>query len=254
MSAGLFDLANPLLLAIDDRLAPFLPPVLRVVLFAALLTWLGMLLYRASSNQHRLRALKRLVRRGERGLHDPDIAFAELLKRARRSIGLQGMVLARVFLPSLLGMVPLLFGLSAMSARFSYVLPQADDELRTWCVSPAADAGRIRVNGLDPGPDCVAVPWRHGPGAELALDGQPVAHALGSGQSAVLHRRLWWNVLLDNPAGHLPDSAGDLVITVGHPEQEMHGVGPGWLRHWLLPFLATSIVLGFWWRWRWRLV
>lgn len=253
MSTGLFDLANPLLLAIDDTLAAFLSPIVRVVAFAALLTWVGMLLYRISSNQPRLRALKRLVRRGERGLHDPNIEFGELLRRARRSIGLQGAILGRVFLPSVLGMVPLLFGLSAMSARFSHVLP-AEGTLRTWCVAPAAEAARVRIDGQAPAPECVARPWRTDIGAEVTLDGKPVVHALGRGGSAVLHQRLWWNVLLDNPAGHLPDSAGDIVITVAHPTPAMIGFGPSWLRHWLVPFLVTSIVLGFWWRWRWKLV
>ena len=81
-----------------------------------------------------------------------------------------------------------------------------------------------------------------------------VAQQLSQGRSNVLHTRQWWNVLLANPAGYLPDTAGALEITLQLPEMSLLEFGPGWLRHWLFWLLLPSIVLGFYWRWRWKLV
>ncbi len=253
MSLGLFDIANPILLPLDDALAKFLPPVARVVVVAALLTWFGMWLYRISSGQKHLRALKRLARRGDRGLHDPNIEFNELLRRARRSIGLQMAILARVFVPSVLGMVPLLFGMSAVSSRYSHSLPDVETP-RTWCVQPETAATRIRLNDKVMPTACVELPWEPGFGARVQFDDVEVTHDLGKGASNILHQRLWWNLLIGNPGGYLPDSAGMTSLSVKHPDRQLVGFGPGWIRHWLFWFLVPSVVLGFYWRWRWKLV
>lgn len=66
MSLGLLDLANPLLSRLDAVLALALPAIPRIVLISALLTYLGMCLYRQVSAQKRLRALKRLAKRAEK--------------------------------------------------------------------------------------------------------------------------------------------------------------------------------------------
>lgn len=251
MTLGLLDLANPLLSRFDALLALALPAIPRIVLISALLTYLGMWLYRRVSAQKRLRALKRLSKRAERGLHDLDIEFDELLKRAKRSIGLQGAILARIFVPSVLGMLPLLFALSDLSQRYSFDTPDLGQAI-TWCVTPEDQASSVSINGEAQATACAAHAWRAQ--AELRWQGQLVAQQLGDLRSNVLHTRQWWNVLLANPAGYLPDAAGSLEITLQLPETALLGFGPGWLNHWLFWFLVPSIVLGFYWRWRWKLV
>lgn len=251
MSLGLLDLANPVLSRFDALLAAALPAIPRIVLISAVLTYLGMWLYRRFSPQTRLRALKRLSKRADKGLHNPDIEFDELLKRAKRSIRLQLMIVGNIFLPSLLGMLPLLFALSDLSQRYSFAAPESGQTI-SWCVQPEAQAATVSVNGSALTTACTDRPWQ--PAPELVWQGTKLTHDLDALKSNILHARQWWNVLLANPAGYLPDAAGDLEITVQLPEPDLLGFGPGWLNHWLFWFLVPSVVLGFYWRWRWKLV
>lgn len=170
-----------------------------------------------------------------------------MLRRAKRSIGLQFAIVSRIFLPSLLGMLPLLFALSDLSQRYSFVRPEPGQRI-TWCVSPGTPAGTVAINGMSLSSACSEQTWTTP--LRLSWQSHSVTHQLDQGRSNVLHSRRWWNVLLANPAGYLPDAAGDLEITAQLPEPRLLGVGPGWLNHWLFWLLVPSIVLGFYWRWK----
>jgi hypothetical protein len=252
---GWLDHPAPLLEVLDGALAHVLPDAARVLVCGLLVSYVGMRLYARSSNQRRLRAVSRLTRQVRRRLMDPDIAFADLIAASRRSIALSLRHLALVLLPSLLAMLPLLLVMPWLSNHFG-AQPPRHGTMLTWCVSPVADAGRVRIgDGMPDATGCTRRAWP-GPDRPMAitLDGDTVAQAPWRGGSDVLHARRWWNRLIGNPAGELPERAGDVMVHANFPARSLLPFGPAWLGHWLALFIAPGLIAGFYWRWRWKLV
>ncbi len=59
----------------------------------------------------------------------------------------------------------------------------------------------------------------------------------------VIEQRRWWNWLVGNPLGYLPD--GDRVerVEIGLPERAYLPFGPPWMRSWLALLLPTMILV-----------
>jgi hypothetical protein len=68
----------------------------------------------------------------------------------------------------------------------------------------------------------------------------------------VIHKWQWWNALIGNPVGYLPNNASVDWIKVALPDKEYLGFGPHWLRGWEMPFfislIVVSIAVKIWWR------
>jgi hypothetical protein len=62
-----------------------------------------------------------------------------------------------------------------------------------------------------------------------------------------IHKRQWWNALIGNPLGYLPDSSRLEWIELGLPQREYLPFGPAWLRAWYVVFfgvlLAASLAI-----------
>ena len=65
-----------------------------------------------------------------------------------------------------------------------------------------------------------------------------------------IDKRHWWNFLIGNPAGYLPDDAGIERIELDLSPNEYLPFGPAWLRAWYGVFfaalLASSLALKLW--------
>jgi hypothetical protein len=58
-----------------------------------------------------------------------------------------------------------------------------------------------------------------------------------------IHKRQWWNVLVGNPLGYLPDSSRLESIELGLPQKEYLTVGPAWVRAWYVVFLGVVLAV-----------
>jgi hypothetical protein len=56
-----------------------------------------------------------------------------------------------------------------------------------------------------------------------------------------IHKRQWWNALVGNPIGYLPDSSRLEWIELGLPQKQYLTVGPAWLRAWYVVFLGVLL-------------
>jgi hypothetical protein len=70
--------------------------------------------------------------------------------------------------------------------------------------------------------------------------------------SPVLHERQWWNALIGNPGGYLPDGHPTEAIHLDLPHHEILPFGPGWMRGWAFLYfvllVAGSLAVKFLWR------
>jgi hypothetical protein len=58
-----------------------------------------------------------------------------------------------------------------------------------------------------------------------------------------IHKRQWWNALVGNPIGYLPDTSRLESIELALPQKEYLTVGPAWLRAWYVVFLGALLVV-----------
>lgn len=106
---GLLDLPAPALSAVDGLLSPFLPPVTRLFLWAAVGAVLSMELYRLLSPQSRIAATKQAFDVARRRVSGFDGEFEEVWPDIRRVILLALRRIALVFPATVVASLPLVF-------------------------------------------------------------------------------------------------------------------------------------------------
>lgn len=226
---ALLDLPSPVLTAIDGWLV-FLPPVARLVLWGGLGALLSMELYRLLSPQKRIAHIKQKLREVQVRLNDFDGPFEEAWIYIRRLLSLAVGRVLLVFPATLIASLPLLFLLVWADARFGESFPPPGE---TVSVSVPGDF-QGRWIGRDDGAE---------PVAEVTdTAGNRIAEISFPAPASTVHKWTWWNLLIGNPAGYLPESAPFDRVEVALPRQQFISVGPGWLRGWEPVFLLSTFL------------
>jgi hypothetical protein len=217
-----------------DGLAGAWPPWLRLLLWGGLAALISMLVYRQLSSQEKIKQGKEELRRTRRKLNAFEGAeFKEAWPLMRSMLGANFRQLARVAWPATAASLPLLFLLSWMSGAYGYGFPPVGTPVPVR-IDPARFQARWTATdeqGKNLHPHIVI--FDEG-GARVA--DIPVTAAV-----PIIHKRRWWNVLMDNPAGYLPANGPiDAVHAQLPPQQHLH-FGPGWMRGWGFLFFISLL-------------
>jgi hypothetical protein len=240
---GLFDLPAPALTWLDVRLAAVLPALGRLVLWSIVAAVLSMALYWWLSPQKRIVEAKRRLAASKGALDHFNGDFKDawplmrtMLSQALRQVGL-------VTGPALVAMVPVLCLIAWLSTTYGYSFPETGAAIRMQTFPETFWAT------LSPAPATAAAPQ-----PRLLLtdrSGQIVHEQALNAPVTTLHKRQWWNVLIGNPAGYLPDGLSIERIDIGLSRHQYLPFGPAWLRGWEAVFFvglfvtALAIKLGF---------
>jgi hypothetical protein len=223
---GLLDLPAPLFDFVDRSLLGALPPLARLILWAIAGAAMSLALYRLLSPQRRIAQAKAAALDARRRLnaHDGDLESAlplmrQSMKAALRHVGL-------VFPAAIVASLPVLALLVWLDVAYGYQLPQ-DRQAPAVSVEPATYSGEWRPNG--------SIEVRDKAGAEVAhlTLAEPITH---------IEKRQWWNVLVGNPAGYLPEQGPIERVTIALPERQYLPVGPDWLRSWVTVALTALVI------------
>jgi hypothetical protein len=240
---GLFDLPAPALTWLDMRLAVVLPAAWRLVLWSVVAAVLSMALYWWLSPQKRIGEAKRQLAASKGALDRFNGEFKEalplmraMLSQALRQVGL-------VVGPALVAMVPVLCLITWLSTTYGHSFPKTGAAIRVQ-TSPETFAAT-----LSPAPATAEASHPH----LLLTDGagQMVHEQVLEAPVTTLHKRQWWNVLIGNPAGYLPDALGVERVDIELSRNQYLPFGPVWLRGWEAVFFvglfitALAIKLGF---------
>lgn len=229
MTLGLFDLPAPLLGWIDDRLTSVIPASVSIAVWAALGAVVCLELYRVTSPQKRITRIKAEAKAAQKELssYDGEMEGAWPLMKSMLSLSLKRVGI--VIPATLLAAYPVIALLVWMSGAYGHVLPTAPVAVG----APAPLEGGW-VNGDNGGPPLVQAKQ---PDGRVVLE-LPLAAAV-----PIIHKRRWWNRLIENPAGYLPDDAPVDALTIDLPRRELHGIGPSWMRGWEAIFLPVLFVV-----------
>jgi hypothetical protein len=215
----------------DAQLAR-LPAGLRLAIWAALGAVVSLELYRLAAPQHRIRDLQLALRQAQERVARFDGEFAEGWPLIR---GMLALALKRVWLVlpgTLIASVPLLVLILWLAVAYGAFYPPAGSEVGVrapgsligrW-IEADAGTGRRQVEVLTPQGDLVTR-------TEVAA---PVS---------VIAKRRWWNAILGNPAGYLPEDSPVDWVEIELPRQQFLSAGPWWLRGWEAIFLPSLVLI-----------
>ncbi|MEO1903657.1 MAG: hypothetical protein ABGX87_18045 [Alcanivorax sp.] len=226
---ALFDLPAPLFATLDAGLATVLPAVARLAVWAALAGVGTLFLYKWLSPQGRIGEAKRAAREARRVLNGFDGEFGDAGPLIRDQFVTAFRHLGLVVIPTLISVLPLLALLTWLEGHYAHRLPTAGE-------TPALEAApaAYRADWISEG-DTPVIRVRDG---ERQVAEVPVTAPI-----PVVEQRHWWNWLIGNPLGYLPDNSGVERVTLTLPQPEYLPFGPGWLRHWLAVFFPIMLIV-----------
>ncbi len=206
-----------------------------------------MLVYRLFSDQEKIAALKTTQKLQQKQIAEFDGEFAELLPLIRQTLALGFRQLGLALGPALLATLPALFIIIWVAGAFGYTTPAAGSEV-SLSVEPAGSAihwtpateARNLANGW-------VVKWP-ADGQTLTMSDEHQALLVLPLEQAVpvIHKKRWWNLLMANPLGYLPQDGQTDIVHIELPEQVIIGSGPAWIRGWMfsffMAFLLSSLV------------
>lgn len=229
---GLLDLPAPVFAWIDQELGGPLPSAVRLVLWAAVAAAVSMASYELLSPQARIARTKAEQKRVRRALDECDGDLADawpLLRRMlRSSLGQVALALPAAVAASL----PVLCLLAWLSTAYGYALPAFKGDVPLETGSSAYFAHWQDAAGPAAGAPEVVV---------TDLHGRKILRLELTAPAAAVHKRKWWNTLLGNPAGYLPEDAPLERVEIGLPRREVLPFGPSWVRTWEPVFFAAMV-------------
>lgn len=231
MSYGLLNLPAPLFGWLDGLMATALTPTLRLVVWALIGSVVSMWLYYILTPQTRIGKAKQAAADARRRLNEFDGEFADAgpLIKAQFTTSFKhiGLVLPGTIIASLPALCLLVWLDTAYGHNYP---PPAQPPAIT--ATPAAATAQWVTTGDDGTPSLRV----HNASGEL------VARFTMDAPVPIIHKRQWWNWLIGNPIGYLPDQAPVQRVHIDLPEASYLPFGPGWLRSWVTLFLGVMVI------------
>lgn len=227
---GLLDIADPLFAWADVRLAAWLSDAARIAFWGVLAGLVSMVLYRYLSPQHRLREVGAEEQRLKELLRDEDTEMADGLASARKLLRLSLLRLRLVFPPVLLAALPVVSLMVWLHMNYAHELPPPGQEAAVR-VAPEHKLGWWVSSEHEP------------PRVEVADErGEILESRAVEAPVPLIHKRMWWNLLIGNPLGYLPDDSIIDRIEIGLPKKRYLAIGPDWMASWEAVFLTTLLL------------
>jgi hypothetical protein len=231
-------LASTLFSFIDGLMAG-LPGLVRLLVWALLAAAVSMALYRLTSPQRALQDIRQRRLAVQRHLNEHEGSTAEALPMLGTSLRLAFEQLLRVLWPTAVAAVPIILLLFWLDTTYGYRFPSGGEQVTVETTPPALAA---RLDPAVAGDVAWVITVEGSDGTEHAPLTMPVP---------ALYKKQWWNALIGNPAGYLPDNFPVDTIVIDLPVQEYLPFGPDWLRAWYVPYFVAlfaaslAIKIGF---------
>lgn len=252
MNRGFLDWPGVVFELINQPLVSVLPEAVVLAFWALLSSWLTMWVYRRFSNQQEMAALKPKIKGVQKKLSNYDGEFSGLVPLIRENFSLAGRQLALALGPALLAGVPVLFVLVWISNAYGVAMPSAGSTVDVRATATAdAESANWHWEGTQAIPvstDEAGQAWRvDWPKAKtsatlISAGGEEILELPPEKPAPVVHRRLWWNALIGNPAGYLDPASPAEAVYLGLPKKQMLPFGPAWMRGWEFLYFVLLII------------
>lgn len=247
---GLFDLFSPLFSGFDLFLKALIPPMGRLIFWGIIGSVLSMGFYKWLSPQEKILQIKKETVQARARLVQYDGDFEglwplirQLLKRSFQQIGL-------VLGPAVIASFPLIFLLVWLNTAYHYQLPIPNStvDIQIFPTSVAVDWG-TEVKTIDNNQWQITWPTATKPLKLSDSTDQIIARFPVLNPVPILHKYQWWNRLIANPNGYLPEHSPVEEIIIALPENQYLKWGPNWMRSaeafFLIVVLFSSLAIKF---------
>ncbi len=250
---GILDSPFPLFSWVDESLRTVLSPLMLIVFWGVLASIVSMLLYQLFSKQEAISHISAEASETRRELIRYDGEFPGFLSLTARALALSTKQLRLTLGPAAISSVPLVSLIAWLSLAYGYgfAAPGSVIEVKTY--PQEIDIRWVPAAAPVPGERIWRVAWP-APGQTVRLigeDGREVFALPPAAPVPVIHRRRWWNVILGNPIGYLPEEGALDRIEYELPPIIYVDLSPAWLGSWeaifftVLLFCSLAIKIGF---------
>jgi len=247
---GLFDLPSPVFDQLQ-KLVGVLPQTLQLFLWATICGAVSMYLYKIMSAQEKIGVIKSesiAARKALSGYEGTE--FSEAIPLATKVLKLSGAHLMWVTIPAIVSSLPALALIVWVSNNFAYQMPEAGTPVNVsvtpetsinWSPADSAIQSAIK-SGNESDKSHYELYWPEKDNVIIAKDSNAEnVFEIGLGLAPVIHKQLWWNMLIANPAGYLSDNSSLELVEIELQAYEYLPFGPAWLREWLGLFFISLI-------------
>ncbi len=241
---GILDIPFPLFSWVDESLRTVLSPLMLIVFWAVLASIVSMLLYQLFSKQEAIFRVNARASEARRELIRYDGEFPGFLSLTRRTLALSAKQLQLTLGPAVISSVPLASLIAWLSLAYGYgfAVPGSVIEVKTY---PQEIAIRWEPAAAPvPGERVWRVAWP-APGQTVRLieeDGRKVFALPPAAPVPIIHKRRWWNIILGNPIGYLPEEGALDRIEYELPTIVYIDAGPAWLGSWATIFFTVLLL------------
>lgn len=243
---------------IDSLLAAWLPPLVVIMLWAAVSATFSMCIYALLSPQKRLLELKMHHRHVRKMLFAHEGDFKEMQTLIGKDLGIALKQMAFIFIPFLCSVIPVFALMFCLFALYEYRLPEAGSRIAISVTPPHSTLIAAPADSLQPTDNAGAwsMTW---PDASkpvtlydenhIALLTLPASHAISG-----ITKPDWLTTLFPNPLGVIDKEALINEIHMDLPARHYIHVGPDWMRGFTFWYLAMLLVASLLIKIRFRII
>ncbi len=247
---GLFDLPSPLFSFLDGLMLS-LPDLFKLIIWGILAGYGSMWLFKRCSNQEKMQGLKAQVKGNQKKMAEFEGEMSDLLPLVGQTLKLAFKQLGSALGPALLVSIPVIFLIAWVSNNYGLEQPAADEQYLAEVhvvtgvnFAPKTysweNSDRVRWGSDD---QAWGINW---PKDDLDLrlnQAETNILSISSGSvSPLVHKRQWWNWLIGNPMGYLPDSSEIDQLMFNFRPNKIIEVGPSWMHGWMFSFFVSFLV------------
>ncbi len=250
---GVLDIPFPVFSWADESLRTVLSPLMSIVFWGVLASIVSMILYQLFSRQEAISHVSAEASETRRELIRYDGEFPGFLSLTGRALALSAKQLRLTLGPAVISSVPLVSLIAWLSLAYGYGFAAPGSIIEVKAYPQEIGIRWEPAAAPAPGERVWRVAWP-APGQTVRLieeDGRKVFSLPPSAPVPIIHKRRWWNVLLGNPIGYLPEESALDRIEYELPTVVYIDAGPAWLGSWeaifftVLLLCSLAIKIGF---------
>lgn len=234
----------------------FMPPLLRIAVWATLTAVFSMFLYKIISPQKKLAGIKEQQKAARAQLMAYDGEFEGLLGLIMKDLGLAMKIIGVALGPVLLSIVPVLAIMFCLYVIYGYRLPepgaptliqiQPEEAQPVWSGQPQLEPTELGWILHWPKADApVTITDTHG---QLVVSLPPPAAI------PEISKPSWLTALFPNPAGEITESSAIDAVLMDMPTPHYTAFGPDWMRGFAFWYFSILLAISLFIKFRFRII